>query len=45
VKRNLSLRELRERTEKGEVIGRYEWGGCDCFIPPDEEDKIEGESE
>lgn len=34
--RPLTLAELRQRT--GEVFEDEEWGGCNCFTPPEDED-------
>jgi 3'-phosphoadenosine 5'-phosphosulfate sulfotransferase (PAPS reductase)/FAD synthetase len=33
VRRNLTLRELRETVEREEQIDEFDWGGCGCFSP------------
>jgi hypothetical protein len=32
-RRPMTLREFRERLERGEEYDRDEWGGCGCFAP------------
>jgi 3'-phosphoadenosine 5'-phosphosulfate sulfotransferase (PAPS reductase)/FAD synthetase len=36
VRRNITLRELRERIEQGEQVDAFDWGGCGCFSPEPE---------
>lgn len=33
VSRPMTLREFRERLERGEAYDKEEWGGCGCFAP------------
>ena len=38
MRRNLTLRQLRERIQKGGQIDMFEIGGCNCFLPESDDE-------
>jgi hypothetical protein len=40
----LTLRELRERIETNRPVDLFEYAGCDCLVPTDDDDRAESSS-